>query len=90
MDKENIKDKNTQDHIISKMEDEELENVAGGNGNSLKSSRFNVGDKVILMIYPEYGIGTVISVYMKEGRWQCVVKFAAGVMDADEIEFVPS
>ena len=75
-----------------KLNDNELKQVSGGiAGSSMyPTARYKVGDRVKLAIYPEYGIGTVMSSYFDGTEWKCSVKFDAGIMDASEIEFVPA
>ncbi len=70
--------------------EQELKNVAGGAGLNIPPQRFNVGDKVLLMIYPEYGVGTVRQAKVVSGSWQYTVQFDAGMMTADEFEFIPA
>ncbi len=72
------------------LNDDELKEVAGGATGYASTARFSVGDKVTLIVYPEFGIGVVKSVYMKSGSWYCTVFFDAGIMDASDIEFVPA
>ncbi len=73
----------------NRVQDTELEKVAGGYGYP-PVSRYKVGDKVTLAVYPEYGIGTVVSVYTDATGFKCMVKFDAGIMDASEYEFNPA
>ena len=68
--------------------DETLEVVAGGKLAS--TARFQVGDKVTLIVYPEFGVGTVASIYMQGGIWKCVVRFDSGIIEASDIEFIPA
>ena len=70
--------------------DVELKEVTGGANSYASTARFSVGDKVTLIVYPEFGIGVVKSVYMKNGSWYCTVFFDAGIMDASDIEFAPA
>ena len=70
--------------------EEQLENVAGGAGPDISPQRFNIGDHVLLRIYPEYGVGTVRQAKVVSGSWQYTVQFDAGMMTADEFEFIPA
>ncbi len=72
-----------------RLTDEQLINVAGGAGGSIPPQRFNVGDRVLLRIYPEYGVGTVRECRVESGSWKYTVQFDAGMMTADEFEFIP-
>ncbi len=80
------------DKII--MENEELEKVTGGLSFSATPSattpKYNVGDKVSVLLYPEFGIGTVRNVYLKNSYWYCQVMFDQGIMDANQDEFIPA
>ncbi len=73
-----------------KLTEEMTEKTAGGAGVDIPPQRFNVGDKVLLRIYPEYGVGTVREAKVVSGGWQYVVQFSAGMMTADECEFIPA
>ncbi len=75
---------------MDKLKDEQLKNVAGGSNVTINPQRFNVGDKVILRIYPEYGVGIVREAKVVSGSWQYTVQFDAGMMTADEFEFIPA
>ncbi len=68
----------------------ELKEVAGGANGYASAPRFNVGDKVTLIVYPEFGVGVVKNVYMNNGVWKCTVMFDTGIMDASDIEFIPA
>ncbi len=70
--------------------EEQLENVAGGAGPDIPPQRFNIGNQVLLRIYPEYGVGTVRQAKVVSGSWQYTVQFDAGMMTADEFEFIPA
>ena len=73
---------------IHRLNDSELGAVTGGSGGCTTTPRFQVGDRVSLMVYPEYGVGTVTNVYMDGTLWKCTVRFDAGEIDAPEIEFI--
>ncbi len=75
---------------INTLNEVELEKVAGGVNGYASAPRFSVGDKVTLIVYPEFGVGVVKNVYMSNGIWKCTVKFDAGIMDASDIEFMPA
>ena len=68
---------------------DDLENVTGGTGESYPVPKYNVGDRVLLNVYPDYGVGTVMNVYFKDSIWTCQVRFDAGIMDAPQDEFDP-
>ena len=70
--------------------EEELNGTAGGRGPVIPPQHFNVGDKVLLRLYPEYGVGTVRSASMVSSGGQYVVQFDSGMMTADEYEFIPA
>ena len=76
------------------LNNDQLEKAAGGNDISVPIQRFKPGDKVLLRIYPQYGVGTVVAVQLVEGNygpyWECQVEFASGVMTADQAEFIES
>ncbi len=74
----------------NRLNEVELEEVAGGANGYASAPRFNVNDKVTLIVYPEFGVGVVKNVYMSNGIWKCTVKFDAGIMDASDIEFIPA
>ncbi len=67
----------------------ELEEVAGGVIGYASAPRFSVDDKVTLIVYPEFGIGVVKNVYMRDGIRYCTAHFDAGIMEASDIEFAP-
>lgn len=71
------------------LNDNELQEVTGGSV-STSTPRFQVGDKVSLIVYPEFGVGVVQKVYMSGGIWKCLVKFDAGLIDTSDIEFIPA
>ena len=75
-----------------RMTEEQLNSVAGGIGvgQDVPPQHFNVGDKVLLRLYPEYGVGIVRSAYVESGAWKLTVQFDAGMMTADEFEFIPA
>ena len=73
---------------IHRLNDSELEAVTGGSGECTSMLCFQVGDRVSLIVYPEYGVGTVIRVYMDGTVWKCTVRFDADEIDAPEIEFI--
>lgn len=70
--------------------DAELENVTGGVTGIASTPRFSIGDKVMLLVYPEFGVGTVMSVYMQGAVWKCTVRFDSGIIEASDIEFIPA
>ena len=72
-----------------KINDNQTIQVTGGSGG-INKKIYNVGDKVKLNIYPEFGIGTVHSVYIKDDDWVCTVYFKEGIMDAVQYEFMPA
>ena len=72
------------------LNNEELKEVVGGRSSELPVQHFFVGDKVLLRIYPEYGVGIVRQAKMLSGGWQYVVQFDAGMMTADDFEFIPA
>ena len=74
----------------NRLSDSSLEKAIGGAGGYASAPRFKVGDKVTLIVYPEYGIGTVVNVYSDGMGWKCTVRFDAGIMDASDIEFIPA
>ncbi|WP_024864866.1 hypothetical protein [Butyrivibrio sp. FCS014] len=73
-----------------RLNDDQLNNVAGGKGLNIPPQRFNVGDKVLLRIYPEYGVGIVREAKVEASAWKYTVQFDAGMMTADEFEFIPA
>lgn len=76
------------------MKNEELEKVTGGATNSATPSattpKYSVGDKVTVLLYPEFGVGSVTNVYLKNSMWNCQVRFDSGLMDASQDEFAPA
>ena len=72
------------------IQDEQLNNVSGGYGTNVAPQRFNIGDFVLLRLYPEYGVGKVREARMVTIGWQYTVQFDAGMMTADEYEFIPA
>ncbi len=75
------------------MNNEELKNVTGGSVSATPSAttpKYSVGDKVTVLLYSEFGVGTVTNVYFKNSVWNCQVRFDAGIMDAPQDEFVPA
>ena len=76
------------------MKNEELEKVSGGVSFSATPSantpKYSVGDKVTVFLYPEFGVGTVRNIYLKNSAWYCQVKFDQGIMDANQDEFAPA
>ncbi|MBP3196906.1 MAG: hypothetical protein J6N21_07860 [Butyrivibrio sp.] len=76
----------------NKLTEDQLREVSGGSvaGVVIPPQRFNVGDKVLLRIYPEYGVGTVREAKVVTSGWQYTVQFDAGMMTADECEFIPA
>ena len=76
------------------LSNETLEKVTGGAGTSATPSattpKYSVGDKVAVLLYPEFDTGTVTNVYIKNSMWYCQVRFDAGIMDASQDEFVPA
>ena len=75
---------------MNKLNEEQLQDVVGGSNINLGPQRFNVGDKVLLRIYPEYGVGIVREAKVVSGNWKYTVQFDAGMMTADECEFIPA
>ena len=76
--------------VKEQMDDEQLGKVVGGSGVDLPPQRFNVGDQVLLRIYPEYGVGKIREAKVVSGSWQYTAQFDAGMMTADEYEFIPA
>ncbi len=76
----------SEERILS---DKEAEMITGGKGASIPAQHFNVGDKVLLRLYPQYGVGIVREASVVAGSWQYTVQFDAGMMTADEFEFIP-
>lgn len=74
----------------TKLNDELLDNVAGGSSYDIPPQHFYVGDMVLLRLYPEYGVGTVREATLVSGNWQYSVQFDMGWMSADECEFMPA
>ncbi|MCR5487053.1 MAG: hypothetical protein K6F35_05925 [Lachnospiraceae bacterium] len=74
------------------LKDDQMAEVAGGKEYGMPVQHFFVGDKVLLRIYPEYGVGTIREMRVVEGSgrsyWECVVQFDAGMMTADQDEFI--
>ena len=77
-----MKEKNT-------LNDALLGAVVGGDG-PVNPPRFMVGDSVTLVVYPEYGVGTILCVYQDGSDWKCTVQFPGGEMNASEDEFDPA
>ncbi len=73
-----------------KLDDDLLDQVAGGASGDIPPQRFGVGERVMLRLYPEYGVGIVRNVSLVRGNWQYTVQFDAGRMSADEYEFIPA
>ena len=44
----------------------------------------------VTLLYPEFGIGKVRNVYLKNSYWYCQVTFDQGIMDANQDEFIPA
>ena len=44
------------------LNENELEKVAGGSGSTDSRQRFFIEDKVMLFVYPDYGVGEVTAV----------------------------
>ena len=74
----------------SRLNEAELKEVAGGANGYASASIFNVGDKVLFRLNPEFGVGVVKNVYMSNGVWKCTVMFDTGIMDAADVEFIPA
>ncbi len=74
----------------TQLNETQLNQVTGGSDISFSPQRFNVGDRVLLRLYAEYGVGTVREARMVSGGWQYTVQFDAGMMTADEYEFIPA
>ncbi len=72
------------------LNENELKKVGGGSSDYIPRQLFFVGDKVLVRIYPEYGVGTVRAVDGVPGSWECVVQFVDGMMTADQSEFIPA
>ena len=72
------------------LNDESMNKVSGGVDSDIPAQHFNVGDKVLLRLYPQYGVGTVREAVVVAGSWQLTVQFDAGMMTADEFEFIPA
>ena len=70
------------------LNEEQLDQATGGTGPHLPPQRFNVGDRVQLLVYPKYGVGKVTAVNITGSSWTCTAKFDAGVVTADESEFI--
>ena len=71
----------------NRLDRSELEFVTGGASSNIGQPRFQHGDRVKLLLYSEYGPGTVQSSYFDGDVWKCVVIFSAGTMEAPETEF---
>ncbi len=71
---------------------DEISKVAGGTdgGTNIPAQRFNVGDKVLMRVYSEFGVGTVREAKVVNSKWQYVVQFDSGMITADEFEFIPA
>ncbi|MBQ3797134.1 MAG: hypothetical protein II842_12830 [Butyrivibrio sp.] len=74
----------------NRVNDNELTAVTGGAATKASAPRFQVGDKVTLIVYPEFGIGTIVNVYMGGTGWNCTARFDSGIIDASDIEFIPA
>ena len=72
------------------LNDESMNKVSGGVGSDIPAQHFFKGDKVLLMLYPQYGVGIVREAVVVAGSWQLTVQFDAGMMTADEYEFIPA
>ncbi|MCR5789824.1 MAG: hypothetical protein K6G83_08045 [Lachnospiraceae bacterium] len=77
-----MKEKNTLNEV-------QLGKVAGGEEAS-DPPKYHENDQVRLIVYPEYGVGTVLSVYPDGSGWKCSAQFSDGIMDASEDEFEPA
>ena len=71
----------------NKLDESELKSVSGGTNVTNVTQRFKQGDRVKLVVYPEFGVGEVMNVYFDGTVYKCVAKFNAGTMEAPEIEF---
>ncbi len=74
----------------NKLDDDMLDKVSGGDGGDVPPQLFNIGDRVTLKVYPQYGIGTVVEARLVSGSWQYTAEFDGGTMTADESEFTPA
>ena len=77
----------------NKLNDEQMKQVSGGRGETVvPTQHFFEGDRVMLLLYREYGVGTVIATKCvrdsKGPHWECTVQFDMGIMTADETEFI--
>lgn len=70
------------------LNDDQLNNIAGGNGVDIPVPHFSKGDKVTLIIHPEYGIGIVLSVFLEQKEWMVIARFDKGIIEASEYEFI--
>ena len=74
-----------------KLNDELLDSVSGG-ANEYLTQKFDIGNRVMLSVYPEFGIGTVREVHL-DGRfrcWMCEVAFDGGIIECDQDELIPA
>lgn len=75
----------------NKVKDEQLENVVGGVFvGDILPQHFSVGDRVLLYLYPSYGVGIVREAKVVSRSWQYTVQFDSGMITADEFEFIPA
>ena len=72
------------------LNESELEKVAGGSGSTDSRQRFFIGDKVMLFVYPDYGVGTVTAVQNTGSSWSVVAQFGDNTVTADQSEFIPA
>ena len=72
------------------LNEKELEQATGGIIADAPRQLYSVGDKVTLLVYPEYGVGTVTGVQLVSGSWSCVVQFGDNTVTADQSEFRPA
>ena len=72
------------------LNDDQLNNIAGGNGVDIPVPHFSKGDNVTLFEHPECGIGIVLSVILKEKEWMVTARFDKGIIEAPELEFIPA
>ena len=69
---------------------DQLGRVTGGTAN-IPAAKYHIGDRVSLIVYPEYGVGVINQIINKvPGGYDCVVIFDAGIITADESEFTPA
>ena len=73
---------------ITSINDDVLDQAAGGACGNIPPQHFNIGDRVKLLLYPEYGIGTVMDASLVSNDWHYSVQFDAGLMSANETEFI--